>query len=151
IGNKNEFHAVACDARAPKFDGGIVTRLDSVPFSIAVNKYAQRFSDEGIDFWPKRYASWGGLIARQDDQIIYSITDAKMMKEFMPSAFPPFQAESIAEDAREFGLDVDTLVATLDEYNAHVVPGTFDPATLDDCRTEGLAVNKSHWALRIDQ
>src|SRR5262249_5096908 len=31
VGNPREAHAVAVDARAPKFDGGIVTRLDSVP------------------------------------------------------------------------------------------------------------------------
>ena len=29
-------------------------------------------------------------------------------------------------------------------------PGTFDHAVLDDCRTEGLAPPKSHWAQRID-
>lgn len=149
IGNKREFHAVAVDARGPKFDGGIVTRLDSVPFGIAVNKHAQRFSDEGADFWPKRYASWGGLIARQDDQIIYSITDAKMIKEFMPSAFPPIEVESIAAIGREFGLDVETLVTTVNEYNAAVRIGKFDPSVLDDCHTEGLAVPKSHWALPI--
>ena len=76
------------DARAPKFDGGIVTRLDSVPFGIAVNREGERFYDEGEDFWPKRYAIWGGLIARQPDQIAYSIIDAKAMGRFMPSVFP---------------------------------------------------------------
>ncbi|MGB2462194.1 MAG: FAD-binding dehydrogenase, partial [Candidatus Puniceispirillaceae bacterium] len=33
-------------------DGGIVTRLDCVPFSIVVNKNAERFYDEGEDVWP---------------------------------------------------------------------------------------------------
>ncbi|PYO52730.1 MAG: FAD-binding dehydrogenase, partial [Candidatus Rokuibacteriota bacterium] len=47
VGNPREFHAVAVDARAPKFDGGIVTRLDSVPFGIVVNREARRFYDEG--------------------------------------------------------------------------------------------------------
>ncbi len=28
-------------------------------------------------------------------------------------------------------------------------PGAFDPATLDDCRTEGLTPPKSHWALPL--
>ena len=56
MGDPRGCHAVALDARAPKFDGGIVTRLDSVPFGIVVNKYVKRFYDEGEDFWPKRYA-----------------------------------------------------------------------------------------------
>ena len=37
------------------------------------------------------------------------------------------------------------------EFNEAVVPGTFDHTQLDDCRTEGLRVPKSHWARRIDQ
>jgi tricarballylate dehydrogenase len=32
VGDAAECHAVAVDGRAPKFDGGIVTRLDCVPF-----------------------------------------------------------------------------------------------------------------------
>ena len=92
IGDPKEFHAVALDARAPKFDGGIVTRLDSVPFGIVVNNRTQRFYDEGEDFWPKRYAIWGGLIARQPDQIAYSIVDARSMGLFMPSVFPANQS-----------------------------------------------------------
>jgi tricarballylate dehydrogenase len=31
-----------------------------------------------------------------------------------------------------------------------VRPGTFDHAVLDDCRTEGLSPEKTHWAQRID-
>jgi tricarballylate dehydrogenase len=54
VGDPRGFHGVAVDARAPHFDGGIVTRLDSVPFGIAVNQSCQRFYDEGEDFWPKR-------------------------------------------------------------------------------------------------
>src|SRR5690606_33146693 len=53
VGNPKEFHAVAVDARGPQFDGGIVTRLDTVPFGIVVNREGRRFSDEGADFWPK--------------------------------------------------------------------------------------------------
>ncbi|HEU0116403.1 MAG TPA: FAD-dependent tricarballylate dehydrogenase TcuA, partial [Thermomicrobiales bacterium] len=75
VASEREFHAVAVDARAPKYDGGIVTRLDSAPFGIVVNRNGQRFYDEGEDFWPKRYAIWGGLIARQPDQIAYAILD----------------------------------------------------------------------------
>src|SRR3954471_12769301 len=53
IGDPTQCHAVAIDARAPKFDGGIITRHDSVVFGIVVNKHAQRFYDEGEDIWPK--------------------------------------------------------------------------------------------------
>ena len=49
VGDPTQCHAVAIDARAPKFDGGIITRLDCVVFGIVVNKHAQRFYDEGED------------------------------------------------------------------------------------------------------
>ena len=94
---------MAIDARAPKFDGGIVTRLDCLPFGIVVNKYSQRFYDEGEDFWPKRYAIWGRLVAQQPEQIAYSIIDSKSIDLFMPSVFPPIKADSIAGKSRASG------------------------------------------------
>ena len=69
VGDPKQCHAVAIDGRAPKFDGGIVTRLDCVPLGIVVNKDCGRFYDEGEDLWPKRYAIWGRLVAGQQDQI----------------------------------------------------------------------------------
>ena len=38
VAEADQCHAIALDARAPKFDAGIVSRVDSVPFSIMVNK-----------------------------------------------------------------------------------------------------------------
>ncbi len=149
-GDPRGCHAVALDARAPKFDGGIVTRLDSVPFGIVVNKEVKRFYDEGEDFWPKRYAIWGKLIAEQPDQIAYSIIDANALPRFMPSVFAPVAAGSIAELATALGVDPQALVAVVDEFNRSVRAGKFDPASLDDCRTEGLTPPKSHWAKVID-
>jgi tricarballylate dehydrogenase len=151
VGNPREFHAVAVDARAPRFDGGIVTRLDSVPFGIVVNREARRFYDEGEDFWPKRYAIWGGLIARQPDQVAYSIGDAKAMGRFMPSVFPAVESASLRDLAATLGLDPTGLLETVDAFNRSVRPGSFDSSQLDDCRTEGLTPPKSHWAMPIDR
>jgi tricarballylate dehydrogenase len=149
-GDPRGCHAVALDARAPKFDGGIVTRLDSVPFGIVVNKNVERFYDEGEDFWPKRYAIWGKLIAEQPNQIAYSIVDANALPRFMPSVFPPLEAGSIAELASAMEIDPLALVAVVDEFNRSVRAGKFDPGSLDDCRTERLTPPKSHWATPID-
>jgi len=141
---------VAIDGRAPKFDGGIVTRLDSVPLGIAVNRHAERFYDEGEDFWPKRYAIWGKLVARQPDQVAFSIVDAKVQDRFMPSVFPPIEAGSIRELAMRLELPPERLEATVAGFNAAVRPGAFDHTALDDCRTEGLTPEKTHWAQRLD-
>jgi tricarballylate dehydrogenase len=150
VGDPRQCHAVAIDARAPKYDGGIVTRLDCVSFGIAVNKHSKRFYDEGEDFWPKRYAIWGRLVARQPDQIAYSIIDSKSINLFMPSVFPPVEAASIGELASILGLDPRELEETVNLFNRSVRPGSFDPAALDGCATEGLDPPKSHWARPLD-
>ncbi|MGZ5650454.1 MAG: FAD-dependent tricarballylate dehydrogenase TcuA [Usitatibacter sp.] len=150
VSDPTQGHCVAIDARSPKFDGGIVTRVDAVSLGIVVNKHSRRFYDEGEDFWPKRYAIWGRLVAAQPDQIGYSIIDAKSMVKFMPPVFPPVRAATIAELATKLDLDPAGLGATVDEFNAAVRPGTFDHSVLDDCATSGLAPPKTHWARAID-
>ena len=150
VGDPTQMHCVGIDARAPRFDGGIATRLDSVVFGIMVNRAAQRFYDEGEETWPKRYAIWGRLIAQQPEQIGYSIVDSKSIHMFMPSIFPAVQAGAIGELAGKLQLDAAALEKTVADFNAAVRPGTFDHTVLDDCRTEGLAIPKSHWARKID-
>src|SRR5580692_2312517 len=150
IGDPTQCHAVAIDARAPKFDGGIITRHDSVVFGIVVNRDAQRFYDEGEDIWPKRYAIWGRLVAAQPDQIAYIIFDASSRNSFMPTLFPPIEADSIAGLASKLELDPAALEKTVADFNAAVRSGTFDHTILDDCRTEGLTPPKTHWARRLE-
>jgi tricarballylate dehydrogenase len=151
VGAANQCHAVAIDARAPEFDGGIVTRLDSVPFGIVVNKFAKRFYDEGENFWPKRYAIWGRLVAQQEDQIAFSIIDSKSIDLFMPSVFPPIEADSIRELAVKLNLDPAMLEKTVSDFNTSIRTGSFDPGELDDCKTISLDPPKSHWARPIDK
>jgi tricarballylate dehydrogenase len=150
IGDPTQGHAVAIDARSPKFDGGIITRVDAVSLGIVVNTHGQRFYDEGEDFWPKRYAIWGRLVAQQPDQIGYSIIDSKAVGRFMPPVFPPVRANSIRELAAAFKLDPSKVQETVDHFNAAVRPGTFNHAVLDDCATSGLTPPKTHWARTID-
>ncbi|MDF1591990.1 MAG: FAD-dependent tricarballylate dehydrogenase TcuA [Desulfobacterales bacterium] len=151
VGDPRQCHAVAIDARAPKFDGGIVTRLDCVPFGIVVNKEARRFYDEGEEFWPKRYAIWGRLVAQQPDQIAYAVIDSKSIDLFMPSVFPPIEAASIEEMAAKMELDPAALKETVAAFNGAVRPGRFDSNDLDDCTTVGLEPAKSHWARPLDR
>ncbi len=150
VSDATQGHCVAIDARSPRFDGGIVTRVDAVSLGIVVNRDAQRFYDEGEDFWPKRYAIWGRLVAGQPDQIGYSIIDAKSMGKFMPPVFPPERAQTIRELAGKLSLDPGALEKTIAGFNAAVRPGTFDHTIQDDCRTEGIAPAKTHWARTLD-
>lgn len=150
VGDPTQCHAVAIDGRAPKFDGGIVTRLDCVPFSIVVNKEGQRFYDEGEDVWPKRYAIWGRLVAAQPDQIGYAIIDSKSLNLFMPSVFPAIRADTIEELASKMGLDPAKLASTVDAFNAACDDvSAFCPTELDGVATTGLIPAKTNWARPI--
>ncbi|CAM3758199.1 FAD-dependent tricarballylate dehydrogenase TcuA [Bordetella sputigena] len=151
IGDPSQSHCVAIDARAPLYDGGICTRIDCVSLGVVVNRDAQRFYDEGEDFWPKRYAIWGRLVAGQPGQIGYSIIDAKAIGRFMPPVFTGTQADTLEELARKLGLDEARFMQTMREYNAACRVGTFDHTKLDDCHTEGIAPAKTHWARPIDR
>ncbi len=151
VGAPDQGHCVAIDGRAPKFDGGICTRLDCVPFGIAVNKNCQRFYDEGEEIWPKRYAIWGKLVGNQPEQVAYIVIDSKSINLFMPSVFPPIEARSIRELASKLDLDPDALEATVNNYNAHTVPGgNFNSGDKDGIATQGLEPPKSNWARPID-
>ncbi|MEE4015515.1 FAD-dependent tricarballylate dehydrogenase TcuA [Roseibium sp. FZY0029] len=152
VGDPTQCHAVAIDGRAPKYDGGIVTRLDCVPFSIVVNKNAERFYDEGEDVWPKRYAIWGRLVAAQPDQVGYVIIDAKSLELFMPSVFPPIEAPTIEDLARKMGLPPERLRETVDGFNAACGDtSNFHPTELDGVSTSGLTPAKTNWARPITE
>ncbi len=150
VGDPSQSHCVAIDARAPLYDGGICTRVDCVSLGVMVNRDGARFYDEGEDFWPKRYAIWGRLVAQQAGQIGYCIIDSKAVGRFMPPVFPGTRADSLPELAGRLGLDEAAFMKTLGDFNAACRPGTFDHTVLDDCATAGLAPPKTHWARPID-
>ena len=151
MGDMTQAHCVAIDARAPLYDGGICTRIDCVSLGIVVNREAKRFYDEGEDFWPKRYALWGRLVAMQPGQIAYSIIDTKSVGNFMPPVFPGVKADTLPELAQKLELDVDTFMETVNSFNAACRVGTFDHTIQDDCHTEGITPEKTHWARPIDK
>ncbi|MEB3899041.1 FAD-dependent tricarballylate dehydrogenase TcuA [Pseudomonas putida] len=150
IGDPTQAHMVAIDARAPLYDGGICTRIDCVSLGVVVNRDGQRFYDEGEDFWPKRYAIWGRLVAHQPGQVGFSIIDQKALGRFMPPVFPGATADSLEALAGLLGLPVQAFVETVRAYNRACQVGTFDHTRLDDCHTVGLEPVKSHWAQPID-
>ncbi len=150
IGDPTQCHAVAIDGRAPEYDGGIVTRLDCVPFSVVLNENGKRFYDEGEDVWPKRYAIWGRLVAAQPNQIGYAIIDQKSSELFMPSVFPATQCDSLPELLQELGLPIDEAMRSIQQFNEACTDGDFHPTELDGLTTKGIEPEKTNWARPID-
>jgi tricarballylate dehydrogenase len=151
IGNPKAIHAIAVDARSPKYDGGIVTRLDSVVFGVVVNNKGLRFYDEGEEIWPKRYAIWGGLILEQPEQIAYSIVDAKTISKFLPPLYKPFQSPTFEGLADQLGIEKSAFVKTMADYNRGTAGNTaVRMQVLDGVTTRGVTPAKTNWALPVD-
>jgi tricarballylate dehydrogenase len=94
---------------------------------------------------------WGRLVALQPGQIAYSIIDVKSVGRFMPAVFENIKADTLPELAGKLGLDPEVFMQTINEFNAACQPGTFDHTIQDDCHTQGLTPEKTHWALPIEK
>lgn len=147
VGDPRRAHMVAVDARGPKFDGGIVTRITAIPHGIVVDRSGKRFQDEGEDARKTHFARWGARIAQCPDQIAYLILDATGFAHALPTALAPIQAESIAALAVTLGLEPVALKAMVDEFNA--AAGASEGLPLNERRTRGLIPPKSRGAVGL--
>jgi tricarballylate dehydrogenase len=149
VGDPARAHMVAVDARGPKFDGGIVTRIAAIPHGIVVDRDGRRFHDEGEDARKTHFARWGARIAECPDQIAYLILDANGFGRALPTALAPIRADSIAELATKLGLDPAALQTTIREFNA-ATPAAGD-RPLNERTTTGLIPPKSRAAVALTE
>lgn len=147
VGDPSRAHMVAVDARGPKFDGGIVTRITAIPHGIVVDRDGKRFHDEGEDARKTHYARWGARIADRPGQIAYLILDAKGLGRAPPTALPPIRADTIASLATVLGLDPTALETTVRDFNAAIAVAEARPL-IEHCTT-GLTPPKSHTAVAL--
>ncbi len=180
VGNWSSAHAVPLDAFAPDtgdLDLRALSSRTSYMFGITVNIHGKRFLDEGSDFKLYTYAKTGIEILKQPGALAYQIFDSAIMDAAVeaspgyavPVEIPisesttgraaahasgaernPIVAGTIEELARKLNLDPAGLVATVDEFNAAVQDGTFDPSIRDGKCTDGLQPPKSNWATKLE-
>ncbi|ABD07871.1 Precorrin 3B synthase CobZ [Rhodopseudomonas palustris HaA2] len=118
VGDPRVGHIVAVDARGPRFDGGIVTRITAIPYGMVVDGSATRIDAAGAGAEPTHYARWGPRIAACDAQTAYLVLDADGLQRAAPQAFPPISGATIADLAEALGLDPATLAQSVDAFNA---------------------------------
>jgi len=147
-GDPSRCHMVAVDARGPRFDGGIVTRITAIPHGIVVDRDGRRFHDEGEDARKTHFARWGARIADCPGQIAYLILDARGFGRALPTALPPIRADTVAALARVLGLDPAALETTVRDFNAATTAADDRPLT-DRCTT-GLTPPKSRGAVALE-
>jgi tricarballylate dehydrogenase len=155
-------HATPIDADAPTYGELRLTdrtnRL-SYPFSVMVNLDGERFVDEGEDFNLYTYARMGRDILQQRSATVFQVFDQQtvpLLETRYNTGTPvvadtlPELADRIAERYRALGFRKDIFVKIINEYNAAVQDGVFNPDILDGKHTVGLKPEKTNWATRLD-
>ena len=101
IGDPSQSHCVAVDAKSTVMTVVFVLVLTAFPWelwSTKLNVFTMKAKTSG-----KTYAIWGRLVAKQPQQIAYSIIDSKAIGRFMPPVFAGVKANSIQELAEKSG------------------------------------------------
>ena len=148
-------HSTPIDAEAPPYGDRKLTdktnRL-SYPYGVLVNRRGLRFFDEGEDFQFYTYAKLGGIILNQPSGVGFQIFDAKVAKllEGRYKTGTPMVADTLRALVDKLPLDRGACQKTLDDYDAALQSGTFDPTVRDGLATKGLELPKSNWAQRLD-
>jgi tricarballylate dehydrogenase len=162
-GNWSGCHSVGWDISAPPFgDRRILDNFQkhSYPWGIMVNVHGARFVDEGEDLRNLTYVKFGRAIMGQLHRTAIQIFDAKtiplLRDEYRIREVTKVKADSIEELAAGLEIDPAALKATVAQFNAacrmaRAKPQRFNPSILDGLTTDGLAINKTNWALPIDE
>ena len=153
-------HAVGWDLNAPPFGDlavGDNFQKHSYPIGIMVNARGERFVDEGADFRNYTYAKYGAVVLAQPGLFAWQLYDAKtipmLRDEYRIRQVTKVRAGTLEELVKKLdGVDAGACLREIRAYNKAVrtdVP--FNLAIKDGRCTEGLKINKSNWALTIDE
>ncbi|MCY3857534.1 MAG: FAD-dependent tricarballylate dehydrogenase TcuA [Gammaproteobacteria bacterium] len=159
VGHWSGCHAVAWDLNAPMFGDlavGDGFQKHSYPFGIVINANGERFLDEGADFRNYTYAKYGSEILKQPNHLAWQVFDQKVLHllrdEYRIQEVTKVSADTLEElGDRMGGVDQAGFIRTVQAYNNAIeetIP--FNPTVKDGRCTNGLTVNKSNWANRID-
>lgn len=160
VGNWSGCHAVAWEMNAPEFGDlavGDHFQKHSYPWGIMVNAEGRRFVDEGADFRNYTYAKYGRRILDQPGHFAWQVFDQRVIHllrdEYRIREVTKVTGETLEELAEKMdGVDAQGFLREMSEYNDAVdEESEFNPNIKDGRRTDGLKVNKTNWANRIDQ
>lgn len=128
------------------------------PYGIVVDRDGRRFFDEGAGLM---HETWEAFSRRLHFEVpgrtAYAILDARVRtipdwQRATRSEVPSFEAVTLAELARQIGVDAENLAATVVAYNAACSgdPQKFNATTCDGlAASASLAPPKSNWARAI--
>jgi tricarballylate dehydrogenase len=128
----------------------------SYVYAVMLNRKGLRFVDEGEDGALFTYAKFGRAILAEPGAKAWQIFDSKVVHLLEPryQTSKPIMADTLEELIEQ--LDIDNkaqALKTLTEYNAaaRAPEDGYDPTKKDGLSSQGLALEKTNWALRIDK
>jgi len=156
-------HAVPMDLKMPNYGNLEIPYIERKHYrkicyflGIMLNANGERFVDEGINFRNYTYAQFGRATIEQPGGFAWQIFDSKV-DDLLYSEYRFWDAHFVEADTLEAlvpqleGVDQTQATATLNAYNDAVDTSIdFDPTILDGKRTNGLALDKTNWANRLD-
>ncbi len=145
-------HIALIDAESPPVEGG-ANRVDGFQYGLILNRDGERFFDEGQDSRAHMYAKLGRIIFEQPGHEAYIIIDEPLI-DHMRATGPsdPIVQHDLAELLSELGCTNPAAgIETIETFNNACDPGEFNPDTLDGNQTHGLELEKTNWALPIDE
>jgi tricarballylate dehydrogenase len=158
-GDWSTCHSVQWDAAFPRNESNreLTNRLtrQSYPLGIIVNREGRRFLDEGADFRNYTYAKYGREILRQPGSVAYQVFDATLRPMVRPEEYDmpgiePVSADTVEELADGMGVDRESFVRTVRDFNAAIATDRpYDP-TVKDGRSSRVDPPKSNWASAIE-
>jgi len=152
-------HAVQWDMNAPQYGDlsiGDKFQKHNYPFGVLINARGERFLDEGLDFHSYTYAKYGHEVMRQPGLFAWQIFDRKVVHLLRDEYRIPRITKETANTFEELagkltGVDPLGFLRTVTEYNDAPRPNvSFNPNIHDGLCTQGLAINKTNWANRLD-
>jgi tricarballylate dehydrogenase len=159
FGHWSGAHSVCWDATTPKSgdrNSGNEFSRNSYPLGLLVNRNAERFLDEGVDFGSNTYGKYGSNIISQPGSIAYQIFDSQVIDyldaNYSGRMVSKVVANTVEELGEKLGIDGKVLKANVDNYNSATnSQDKFDPNALDGKKTSNLNPPKSNWANPIIQ
>lgn len=125
VGAAGACHQVAVDARSPRHDGGIVTRIDGFALGMVVDRSGQRFRDEMAETSPRRYAVWGQAVAACPGQWAALVVDATHRPHLPVMIYPPLEAPTLEALATRLEVPAPALIQAAGESGRVAVPPFF--------------------------
>jgi tricarballylate dehydrogenase len=123
-------------------------------YGVMINREGFRFLDEGKDVQFLTYAKYGRIILTQPGGTAFQFFDQKTVDLLEPrySTSEPVVAETLEDLIAKLGIDdKGQALETLNQYNAAACdPDGFDPSAKDGLSTQGLDIEKTNWAIRLD-